>query len=58
MTLIVRDATLEDAADILGICNFAAPFAVVGGMPEPGCQFARWLDLVLMQKRLARAVRP
>ena len=33
-------------------------FAEVGRMPEVGCKFGRWLDMVLMQKRLASGVRP
>ena len=33
-------------------------FAEVGRMPEVGCKFGRWLNLVLMQKRLASEVRP
>ncbi|MCS3731246.1 GNAT family N-acetyltransferase [Bradyrhizobium betae] len=33
-------------------------FAEVGRMPEVGCKFGRWLDLVFMQKRLANGVRP
>jgi phosphinothricin acetyltransferase len=27
-------------------------------MPEDGCKFGRWLELVIMQKRLANGVRP
>jgi len=33
-------------------------FAEVGRMPEVGCKFGRWLDMVLMQKRLSSGVRP
>ena len=33
-------------------------FAEVGRMPEVGCKFGRWLDLVFMQKLLASGVRP
>ena len=33
-------------------------FAEVGRMPEIGCKFGRWLDMVLMQKRLAGDVKP
>ncbi|WBL78543.1 N-acetyltransferase family protein [Bradyrhizobium xenonodulans] len=33
-------------------------FAEVARMPEVGCKFGRWLDLVFMQKRLASDVRP
>lgn len=33
-------------------------FAEVGRMPEVGCKFGRWLDLVFMQKQLANDVRP
>lgn len=33
-------------------------FAEVGRMPEVGCKFGRWLDMVLMQKRLSSEVRP
>ncbi|MBR0902061.1 GNAT family N-acetyltransferase [Bradyrhizobium liaoningense] len=33
-------------------------FFEVARMPEVGCKFGRWLDLVFMQKRLASEVRP
>jgi phosphinothricin acetyltransferase len=33
-------------------------FTEVARMPEVGCKFGRWLDLVLMQKRIASGVRP
>lgn len=33
-------------------------FAEVARMPEVGCKFGRWLDLVFMQKQLASDVRP
>ena len=33
-------------------------FSEVGRMTEVGCKFGRWLDLVLMQKRLACDVTP
>ncbi|TWB06707.1 GNAT family N-acetyltransferase [Bradyrhizobium stylosanthis] len=33
-------------------------FAEVGRMPEVGCKFGRWLDMVLMQKQLAGDVKP
>jgi phosphinothricin acetyltransferase len=33
-------------------------FAEVARMPEVGCKFGRWLDLVFMQKQLANDVRP
>jgi phosphinothricin acetyltransferase len=33
-------------------------FVEVGRLPEVGCKFGRWLDLVLMQKRLDGNVRP
>ncbi|MBR0729619.1 N-acetyltransferase [Bradyrhizobium japonicum] len=33
-------------------------FTEVGRMPEVGCKFGRWLDMVLMQKRLSSEVRP
>ena len=33
-------------------------FVEVGRMPEVGCKFGRWLDMVFMQKRLATDGRP
>ena len=33
-------------------------FVEVGRMPEVGCKFGRWLDLVFMQKRLATDITP
>jgi phosphinothricin acetyltransferase len=33
-------------------------FAEVGRMPEVGCKFGRWLDMVLLQKQLAGDVKP
>lgn len=33
-------------------------FTEVARMPEVGCKFGRWLDLVLMQKHLASEVQP
>ncbi|QPF91463.1 GNAT family N-acetyltransferase [Bradyrhizobium commune] len=33
-------------------------FTEVARMPEVGCKFGRWLDLVLMQKQIASGVRP
>ncbi|MBR1179594.1 N-acetyltransferase [Bradyrhizobium sp. KB893862 SZCCT0404] len=33
-------------------------FAEVGRLPEVGCKFGRWLDMVLMQKQLAGDVKP
>ena len=33
-------------------------FAEVARMPEVGCKFGRWLDLVFMQKRLATDIVP
>jgi L-amino acid N-acyltransferase YncA len=65
--LIERAVGLNKHAMIAGIeaANTASiglhaslGFAEVGRMPEVGCKFGRWLDLVLMQKRLASEVRP
>jgi phosphinothricin acetyltransferase len=65
--LIERATALDKHAMIAGIeaANAASialhaslGFAEVGRMPEVGCKFGRWLDLVLMQKRLANGVRP
>ncbi|GLR85637.1 GNAT family N-acetyltransferase [Bradyrhizobium iriomotense] len=33
-------------------------FSEVARMPEVGCKFGRWLDLVFMQKRLATDIAP
>ncbi|MET4388657.1 L-amino acid N-acyltransferase YncA [Bradyrhizobium sp. F1.4.3] len=65
--LIERATALDKHAMIAGIeaANTASialhaslGFAEVGRMPEVGCKFGRWLDLVLMQKRLASHVNP
>lgn len=65
--LVERATALNKHAMIAGIeaANAASiglhaslGFAEVGRMPEVGCKFGRWLDLVLMQKRLASEVRP
>jgi phosphinothricin acetyltransferase len=65
--LIERATALNKHAMIAGIeaANAASiglhaslGFAEVGRMPEVGCKFGRWLDLVFMQKRLANGVRP
>jgi L-amino acid N-acyltransferase YncA len=67
VALIERATALNKHAVIAGIeaANTASlrlhaslGFAEVGRMPEVGCKFGRWLDLVLMQKRLANEVRP
>ncbi|WGD52135.1 GNAT family N-acetyltransferase [Bradyrhizobium sp. CB1650] len=65
--LIERAAALDKHTMIAGIeaANAASialhaslGFAEVGRMPEVGCKFGRWLDLVFMQRRLANEVRP
>jgi phosphinothricin acetyltransferase len=65
--LIERAIALNKHAMIAGIeaANAASiglhaslGFAEVGRMPEVGCKFGRWLDLVLMQKQLASGVTP
>jgi L-amino acid N-acyltransferase YncA len=35
-----------------------AGFVEVARMPEVGCKFGRWLDLVFMQRALEGAARP
>jgi phosphinothricin acetyltransferase len=65
--LIERATALDKHVMIAGIeaANAASinlhaslGFVEVGRMPEVGCKFGRWLDLVFMQKRLASGVRP
>ncbi len=47
-----------EAANAASIALHASlGFAEVARMPEVGCKFGRWLDLVLMQKLLASDVR-
>ena len=66
-TLIERATELNKHAMIAGIealnggsiaLHASLGFTEVARMPEVGCKFGRWLDLVLMQKRLANDVRP
>ncbi len=48
-----------EAANTASIALHASlGFAEVARMPEVGCKFGRWLDLVLMQKLLASDVKP
>lgn len=48
-----------EAANIASIALHASlGFTEVARMPEVGCKFGRWLDLVLMQRMLASDVRP
>ncbi len=65
--LIARAEAMQKHAMIAGIeaanvaslaLHGALGFAEVARMPEVGCKFGRWLDLVLMQKMLASDVRP
>ncbi|SFN81034.1 phosphinothricin acetyltransferase [Bradyrhizobium sp. Ghvi] len=65
--LVERASALNKHAMIAGIeaANIASlglhaslGFVEVARMPEVGCKFGRWLDLVFMQKTLAGNVRP
>lgn len=65
--LIERATALNKHAMIAGIeaanagsigLHASLGFTEVGRMPEVGCKFGRWLDLVFMQKQLANDVRP
>ena len=65
--LIERATAMKKHAMIAGIdatnagsiaLHASLGFAEVARMPEVGCKFGRWLDLVFMQKRLASDVRP
>jgi phosphinothricin acetyltransferase len=65
--LIERATMLNKHAMIAGIeaanagsigLHASLGFAEVGRMPEVGCKFGRWLDLVFMQKRLASQANP
>ena len=65
--LIERATTLNKHAMIAGIdaanagsigLHASLGFIEVARMPEVGCKFGRWLDLVLMQKQLASNVKP
>jgi len=48
-----------EAGNIASVALHASlGFAEVARMPEVGCKFGRWLDLVFMQKQLASDVRP
>lgn len=48
-----------EAANVASIAlHESVGFAEVGRMPQVGCKFGRWLDLVLMQRMLAADVRP
>lgn len=65
--LIERATAMNKHAMIAGIDSTNAAsiglhaslgFAEVARMPEVGCKFGRWLDLVFLQKLLASDVRP
>ena len=65
--LIERATALNKHAMIAGIdaanagsigLHTSLGFIEVARMPEVGCKFGRWLDLVFMQKQLASDVRP
>ena len=65
--LIERATALNKHAMIAGIdaanagsigLHASLGFIEVARIPEVGCKFGRWLDLVFMQKRLANGVRP
>lgn len=65
--LIERATALNKHAMIAGIeaanagsigLHASLGFTEVARMPEVGCKFGRWLDLVFMQKQLASDVRP
>ncbi|MGL9623896.1 N-acetyltransferase family protein [Bradyrhizobium sp. U531] len=65
--LIERATAMNKHAMIAGIdgtntasiaLHASLGFAEVARMPEVGCKFGRWLDLVFMQKQLASDVRP
>lgn len=65
--LIERATALDKHAMVAGIeaanvgsigLHTSLGFAEVGRMPEVGCKFGRWLDLVLMQKQIESGARP
>lgn len=65
--LIQRATALNKHAMIAGIearnaasigLHASLGFIEVARMPEVGCKFGRWLDLVFMQKQLASDVKP
>ena len=67
IALIARAEAMKKHTMIAGIEAANTPsialhaslgFTEVGRMPEVGCKFGRWLDLVLMQRMLAGDVRP
>ena len=54
----VMIAGIESANTASIALHASLGFCEVARMPEVGCKFGRWLDLVLMQKQLAGDVRP